>query len=197
MIFNPITKVNNIDYESVVFPKKKDEISINDNIDVILNNGIFTSSYDKFKTFDSLIGNKTSLYKTENGISELWFNDIKHYISTALHTMHLQFDFDPYTAGENLINEAVRKIVAMGHKPIAISIICCLNFSKPGEVSRFELSRKGIFHAAKKLKIKILNLDVTNDDKLCSVSVLTIGKAKKSNKILVPYFNNNHFTLSL
>ena len=192
LIFNPIPKVNNTEYEPLLLPKKKDEISVNEsNIKKILNNEIFTSSYDKFKTFDSLIGNKTSIYKTENGISELWYEDIKHYISTALHTMHLQFDFDPYTAGENLVNEAVRKIAAMGHKPVAISIICCLNFSKHGEVSRFELARKGIFQAAKKLKIKLLNLDVTNNDNLGSVSILAIGKAKKSNKILVPYFNNN------
>ena len=193
IILNPISKVNNTDFEPYNLHKKKEEISLNDNIEKILNNGIFKSSYDKFMTFDSLTGNKTCLYKTENGISELWYNDIKHYISTALHTMHLQFDFDPYVAGENLVNEAVRKIVAMGHKPVALSIICCLNFSKQGEVSRFEEARKGIFYAAKKLKIKLLNLDVTNNDNLSSVSVLAIGKAKKSNKILVPYFNNNQF----
>ena len=191
IIFNPITKVNNTDYEPVNYPVKREENLLNDNIDKILNNENFVSFYNKFKTFDSIIGNKTCLYMTENGVSELWYEDIKHYISTALHTMHLQFDFDPYLAGENLVNEAVRKIAAMGHTPIAISIICCLNFSKQGEVSRFEQARKGIFYAVKKLKIKLLNLDVTNDDKLSSVSVLAIGKAKRSNKILVPYFNNN------
>ena len=191
IIFNPITKVNNADYEPLNLPQRRDDCPLDNNIEKLLNNGIFVSSYDKFKIFDSIIGNKTSIFMTENGVSELWYDDIKHYISTALHTMHLQFDFNPYLAGENLVNEAVRKIVSMGHKPIAISIICCLNFSKHGEVSRFEQARKGIFYAVKKLKIKLLNLDVTNNDKLSSVSVLAIGKAKKNNRVLVPYFSEN------
>ena len=190
ILFNPIIKVNNTPYEKLVTSKKRDELSDNENIKNIFNNKIFVSSYEKFKNFDFLTGNKTSLFMTDNGISELWFEEIKHYVSTALHTMHLQFDFNPYAAGENLIAEAVRKIVAMGHKPIAISIICCLNFSKPGEVSRFEQARKGIFCASKKFNIKLLNLDVTNNDNLSSVSVLAIGKAKKKNKIIVPYFYN-------
>ena len=190
LIFSPIIKVNNTDYERLSIPQKRNENSIEDNMDKILKHEIFVSSNNKFSSFDSLTGNKTSLFKTESGAAELWYPDIKHYISTALHTMHLQFDFDPYTAGENLIAEAVRKIVALGHDPLAVSIICSLNFSKNGEVSRFEESRKGIFYAVKNLKIKLLNLDVTNNDNLSSVSVFAIGKNKRSNKILIPYFNN-------
>ena len=190
IILNPITKVNNDKYEKVILGKKRESVSVTDRVDEILNNELFVSSTDKFNMFDSLIGNKTSLFMLENGVSELWFEDIKHYVSTALHTMHMQFDLDPYVAGENMLCEAVRKIVSLGHKPIAISIICSLNFSKQGEVSRFEEARKGIFAAAKKMKITLLNLDVTNNDKLSSVSVLAIGKAKKDNKVIVPYFNN-------
>ena len=189
IIFNPIIKVNKANYVNEPTENEVERKITTEDLGTILVNENFKSSKNLFLEYDSTIGNKTCVSMQENGVSELWFEEIKHYISTSTHSLQLQANVNPYIAGQNLVCETLRKIVALGHKPFAISVLCSINFSKQGEISRFDEVRKGIFYAAKKLKIKVLNLNIINNETESSFSVFGVGKKKDKQKTVVPYFD--------
>ena len=160
-----------------------------ENIHNIIFSKNFTAKKSAYKNFDGIIGNKTDFQLKDNGIAELWYPDIKSFISFAVHSNALQFKFDRYISAQNAVCEAVRKIIAFGHDPIGVYINCSFDFSNNTDKSKILDFINGIKHSSKKLKIKINNI-VFSSSPNEGFSIVVFGKKKKHNKLFVPYFEN-------
>lgn len=189
LIFNPILKVNSDEIQNNYYNYVYGENITKENIYNILNDDLFKSKKILYRSFDGIVGNKTSFLSKENGISELWYPKIKTYISLAIHSNTLQFGYNSYIAGQNTVCEAIRKIVAIGHKPLGIYVNCAINFDKPNAIKKVTALKDGIYHASKKMKLKVINI-VINQAEEDDFSVVIIGKKKKHEKLFVPIFEN-------
>ena len=190
LLFKPVLKINNFD---INLPKHEVYNPKNENFEENFYKIINSESF-KNQTFSTQC-EKTLEWQTSMNIyetSELFFPKIKHYISSTINSNPLQIEQSPYTAGINLICDGVRRIIALGHKPIAFSVICNINFFKQGEVKRFDEVRKGVLHSAKKLKIKILNVNVVNTTTDSTFCVNVTGKRKFKEERILPYFQNRN-----
>ena len=103
----------------------------NDNLNKIIENDAFLSKKKYYKCFDGIIGNKTSFLSKENCMGELWYPEIKQFISYTLISDNLKLKYNSYVAGQNAVFEAYRRLFAFGHKPIGIYVNCNVDFSKP------------------------------------------------------------------
>ncbi len=189
LILNPLPKIslpNDEDYDkNYVYGDNITE----ENLDSIFNDISFKSKKAFYKCFDGIVGNKTSFLSKDNGISELWYPQIKYFISQAIHSDNLQIKYNPYSAGQNIVCEAVRKIIAIGHKPLAIYVNCNYNLSEINSIKKISELRNGIYDAAKKLKIKVINIVLSQSEEN-NLIVLAIGKKKKRERLFIQYFEN-------
>lgn len=187
LLFNPIIKINNFDFQP---PHIEPFIPNNDNFEEKFYK-IINSEQFKAQTLSTQVDKnlewQTSfrLYET----SELCFPKAKHYISSTINSNPIQITQYPYSAGKNLVCDGARRLVALGHKPVGISVICNINFSQKGEVKRFDEVRKGIIHSAKRLKIKILNVNIVNTLENSTYCVNIIGKRKLGEEKFLPFFD--------
>ena len=186
LIFNPILKIDSKIPQSTDKSYEFCENISRDNVEKIIFNEKFLN---KNNHFNSYVGNKTSFKSFENGLSELWYKDIKHYISTAINSDNLQFKVNPYAAGQNAVFENARKISAFGHKPLGINVNYNIDFESADIVNTFNKFKNGVLFASKKLGIKILNVKFSSA-KETGFSILMMGKKKKRERLFVPYFDN-------
>lgn len=184
ILFKPILKINKFEYSK---PKTEIFEPANDNFETnfykIINDDFF-----KTKLVTNFNNENNSMPYIFNETTEQILPKIKHYISSTIHSNSLQISLCPYQAGKNLVCDATRKIVALGHKPLGISIICNINFSQKGEVQKFDEIKKGFVHSAKRLKLKILNVNIYNTTAESNFCVNVIGKRKNKKERCLPYF---------
>ena len=189
LILNPISKVGINAEEDIINNCVFGENITAENVTKIIENKAFQSKKMYYNFFNTKVGNKTSYLSKETGIGELWYPEIKQFISCVVCSDYLQIKYNTFVAGQNIIFEAARKLVAFGHKPIGVYVNCSFDFSKSNSFKRLNDLVKGINFAARKLNLKILNIDYYDTEKE-NISVMIVGKKKKREKLFVPYFEN-------
>ena len=187
LLFKPVLKINNFDFQ---LPQQNIYLPKTDNFEENFNKIIDSKQFKNhsFKAFcESNLGWQTSLQYCDT--TELFFPKAKHYISSTINSNPLQIEKNPYSAGKNLVCDAARRLVCLGHKPVAVSVICSVNFSKNGEVRRFDEVKNGILHSAKRLKMKILNVNVVDTLDESTYCVNVTGKRNTKKERFLPYFD--------
>jgi phosphoribosylformylglycinamidine synthase len=98
----------------------------------------------------------------ESGIFEL--EDGTKLLSMTTHAMHHHLESDPQKAAEILVSRAVRKMVCLGAKPVAVSaMLYHINYSNPNEQFIAAGAKIGLENASKAYNLKISDRKIRFD----------------------------------
>jgi len=164
-----------------------------------------------YRYFDNAVRGDTVIYPGEG--DAVVTTPVKGSVAglTASMDSNLYGDIDPYTSGAYAVAEAVRNVVAVGGRPLAITD--CLNYGNPENPSvmfDFEEGVKGIADAAhglsflnqEPLPVISGNVSLYNDSKqgravVPSPVIVVIGKVPDFRKALTMYVTEPNITLLL